>query len=422
MNKQARALSDKQIRATIDTIKLYWPQYEIQVFDIRNPTKNSVLSFFTECIAAVDQKYSAVMREEALDQAVFPAECTQEDIMHWKLLRIPALLQEEFKLGELYTFEPKRLNKLMFVTTHFLVFSNSIIDHMTEECNSIFEAQTRDEQNKARLDEAKQEKLDKLAYLTVAREENAQLAKSVASLAPQFEDVLQLIAECRARGDKSREQAAGLKTDLELLEGEIEALQKKQSQLKAQVVDEKEFRKLQQDLQALISDAQNLEDVDSNNGMLELRENVDYLRMCVQELDKFRLPEEWLQLADLRIRLRTEEEKLEYLAAAQEKEQEEVEELNKRLESELAAVRAQNEFMKNVLKTEAEEAVLKQSKAKAGYRVKQLQQQREIEQLEKSIADSEVEYGMLQADFLQKLDYVGRKQEEMRDKFTSFSS
>ncbi|ENN70805.1 nucleoprotein TPR [Dendroctonus ponderosae] len=420
MNKKARVLSNKQIQTTIDKIKLCCPDYQIQVSDIRNPTKCSVMQFFGNCIYNMDQKFSSLMREEALEQEVFPQGCTQEETMYWKLLKIPTLLTEEFALGDLYTFEPKRLNKLMFVTTRYLLFSNTIIDYMMEVCNSVYEARIKGEQNEARLDEAKQKKLDKVAYLAEVKEENAQLAKLAASIAPQYETTLHLIAEWKGRDKQSREQAEKLKIDLQLIESEIEVLKKKENQLKSKVVPEKEYKKLHQDLQALISDAEGLEEVDNNNGLLELKQNVDYLRMCVQELKSFRLPDELLNLSNLRIHFKTEEQNLEYQVAAQKKEQAEINRLNEQLERELAASIAENEALKTILKESTEEAMLKESKAKAEYKSKQYEQQLETEELQKSIAESETEYEKLQAVFLQKLEEIGKQQEEVRNKFESF--
>lgn len=157
-------LKDAQAKETVNIVQQYWPQYQISPASIKNPTRAFVLKLYTDCVQNLDEKLAFATRTKQLPH---PPGLGEEELLYLKLSRIPSLAEADFKLGDLYTFDPIRVNSHILIIMHFLMFTDSIMDKTVQICNRVFDAKAKMERNKEELEKLKQDKRVKKVNIIV---------------------------------------------------------------------------------------------------------------------------------------------------------------------------------------------------------------------------------------------------------------
>ncbi|XP_066249503.1 myosin heavy chain, clone 203-like [Euwallacea similis] len=349
-------LSDAQIETTVRLIRDYWPDYPVNISNIRNPNKLFVLKFYRDCVANLDEKCAYVTRTEASPD---PPGLGEEELLFLKLSRsIPPLMDAHFKLGDLLVFDPKRLNSHILVTMHFLIATEQCINVAFDKCKEVFDMQNKLENDKAEIDRLKEEILVKQQTLKTARSENHKLKQIAEHIAPEYTDTVLLIEDSERKCKDSIMEIKKLKTSLETLQKEIEKLENTEQQLKEQVVSEQEYSTLKDSLNLLIKEEQRLEEEEKTNDLCEQKQQVDLLQTCLHKLEHLKLPTEIFHLAELRSELNNEQQNVDYMTNIQKVSEDEMDKFHSALATEKTVACSERNYLEEQLQKTMERGLL----------------------------------------------------------------
>lgn len=343
--KKKQLLKDDEIRETITLVQKRFPQYPISPAMIRNPSKDFVLGFYSRCVEEIENAVAEVTRTRRLH---LPSTFSEEEAIFYRLSKIPMLMQEvDFKLGDLYQFDPKRLNTHMFIVAHFMVYLQSIKDETTQICDRVFDAKEKYKQIEEDVQMLKEKKIQKQLVLTNLKQISLDLKDEAAQLLPHYEKAMELIEKSEEKCKDKLLEIEHAKNELKNFEEEIEKLERTKQELQGLVITETEYHTLKNKLESLKVEESNLEDIDINNILLEQKQKIEYLQTCLAKLDQLELPPELYKLHECRAELKDIDQKLEHVINLKKEKKAEIEALQAQLESEKLDLEKVKKDLKN---------------------------------------------------------------------------
>ncbi|XP_066157116.1 myosin-6-like [Euwallacea fornicatus] len=386
-------LSDSQIETTVRLIRDYWPDYPVNISNIRNPNKLFVLKFYRDCVANLDEKCAYVTKTEAPPD---PPGLGEEELLFLKLSRsIPPLMDAHFKLGDLLVFDPKRLNSHILVTMHFLIATEQCINVAFDKCKEVFDMEDKLESDKAEIDKLKEEILVKQQALKTARSENHKLKHTAEQIAPEYTDTVLLIEDSERKCKDSIMEVKKLKISLEALRNDIEKLENTEQLLKEQVVSEQEYYTLKNSLNLLIKEEQRLEEEERTNDLCEQKQQVDLLQTCLHKLEHLKLPSEIFQLAELRSELNNEQQNVDYMTNIQKVSEAEMDKFHSALVTERTVASSERSYLEQELQKTMEKGLLEVAAQKNKLQQFLKEQEATIGDLRQKVSLTETDYQKL---------------------------
>lgn len=156
--KKKPALNDEYVQGTMDFVTKRWPEMNITVSMIRNPTREFVLKFYSNYVDELEDIIAEATRSPRVPG---PSGLSEEEALFFKLSKIPVLMKTDFKLGDLYQFDPFRINMHFHILIHFLYFTNSIKNQAVNICDRVFDAKQELEDMKESEEKLKELRIQK---------------------------------------------------------------------------------------------------------------------------------------------------------------------------------------------------------------------------------------------------------------------
>jgi len=347
-------LKNEQIKQTVTLVKQYWPLLDITPEMIRSSKRDFVIKFYSDCMDNLDDKLAYATRSQHFP---LPSGLSEEEALYLRLSRIPALKAANFSLGDLYVFDPVRVNSFIFVIMHYLTFTDTLMDKVVGICNSVFDAKEKAEKDREELERLKQEKMEKEIEYTKAKEERARAKDEATQILPEYEEVTAIIEESKKKCKDKIAEVEKMTSEIDIIKEEIQVLEKKESELKSQIVTEEEYTRLKNSLEAFENQLNNLEEIDVNNGLIEQTENMEYLQACLRKLNNLTLPEELLNLYNYRAQVKNEEESKQALLNKKNATAYEIETMKTELENEKRSLESKNKELIEKLRILTEQGI-----------------------------------------------------------------
>ncbi|CAG9771259.1 unnamed protein product [Ceutorhynchus assimilis] len=360
-------LLESKMVGTIELVKQYWPDYPITLADIRNPTSSFVLKFYKDCIDDLEAKITFATRTRRLPNPL--NEDCKEEILYLKLRKIPSLAAANFKLGDLYVFDPARLYQHMLITMHFLILSESKMDKMVQTFNEAFDVAQSRQNLEDSINKIKEDKIQVQIALTLANSELKKEQEITAGQLPKYKETLSLIQLSEAKCKDLVLEYERLENYTKNMQEEIEKLEKTEATLKSKIVSEDEIKNLQAIRQSLEKDDEDLQVDEQAMDPLEQKKHAKLLQTCVNEIEHLQLENNIFELSKQREELQNLTKDVEYSQAIQENSETEIAEMKTALESQVQLLEkdvglAEKTHQKDMKKKLAAEAKSKKQHAK----------------------------------------------------------
>lgn len=332
------ALTDEEISKTIAVVKQYWPDYPIAITNIRKPTREFVLKFYSDYVANIDDICAFVTKTKP----PVPPNLSVEETLFLKMSMIPHLSDIDFKLSDLFVFEPKRLNTHMLVSMAFLMQIESLMDKVVTISNRAFNQATEMEQAKVEIQKLKINTLQRQIDLTTAKEELKKVTEIADELAPKYSNVLELIENTKEKCKDTISEIANIKSKQDHISEEINGIRELESELQKQLVTKEEMDNLKATYDQLVKKEKLFTEQDVDNNILISKQQLEKMQCCLQELDCLDLPQELYALADIRTELKNEKWNISHLATSQESTKIKIDQLKTDLEKKELAMYQEN--------------------------------------------------------------------------------
>ncbi|KAF7269646.1 hypothetical protein GWI33_017328 [Rhynchophorus ferrugineus] len=282
--KKKPVLQDEFVQKTVDFVMKRWPEMNITVNMIKNPTREFVLKFYSDCVDEL---------EDTIAEAI--------------------LMNMDFKLGDLYQFDPFRLNILIHILTHFLYFTSNIKNEAVNICDKVFDGKQQLKDMEENQEQLKELKIQKQMELRDIQDWNKELQRISATITPAYEKTMDLIEKSEENCKHKIFEIEKLKEELRISEEEIQKLEKVEQDLRAQVITESEYKMLKDKLDSLKIEESNLEDIDLNNFLFEQNKQIEHLQICDAKLEQLQLSEDIYKLSEFRKQLQNEQHNLQHI-------------------------------------------------------------------------------------------------------------
>lgn len=410
-------LDDQQIQATVSLVKLYWPDYPISPSDIRKPSREFVLNFYTNCVKNLDDKCTFVIRSNLIPD---PPGLSEEELLYVKLSKIPTLVDADFKLGDLFTFDPKRVNKHIYVTAHFMIFTDSVMDKMVQTCNRVFDTNDKMAQDEEELKKLKEEKIQKEVKMTLAKAENKKLKEITAQLAPKYQEVVTLAENLEKNCKDFMLELEKLKSKAAIQQEDIQKLQKTELELQKQVVTEEEYIRLKSNLESLIKQEENLQEIDEYNGLSREKKDIGHLQRCLSDLNCLNLSEELFEVPELRVHFKNKEETLKYSLGVKQRTKADITQLKTQLENQKQELQKENQKLQKTSKQLVKNFDIEETNIKKKYQNTIEANSNKIEELTKNLEQIEADCKRLKDGLLKGYNSICKIPEMAMGRFEEF--
>lgn len=344
-NPKKGVLSDEEILKTIALVKQYWPDYSIEINNIRNPSREFVIKFYSHCVANIDEMCAFVTKARPPERP----NLSDEEALFMKMSKIPHLIETDFKLGDLYVFEPKRLNTYMLITMTFLIQIEGVMDKVVTISNCVFNQATELEQDKNELEKLKINCLQCQIDLTTAREQLKKVSQIAEELAPKYAKVVEAREETKEKCKDKIAEITNIKSQQDRVSEEIKRLKEFEFGLQKKLVTKEEMDNLKTTYDQLLMKEQFFTEIDNENDILILKQQLEKMQCWLQDLDSLDLPQELYSLADLRTKLKNEKRTISQLATSLDSSKTKINQVKAELEEEERELSKENTSLLDAL-------------------------------------------------------------------------
>ncbi|KAL1514355.1 hypothetical protein ABEB36_003624 [Hypothenemus hampei] len=389
------------VQGTIDEVKRYWPDYTINADNILQPKRDFVIHFYARCVNDLDQKIAFLTK---LNPPPLLEGYTEEERLYINLSKIAALREADFMLGDLYVFEPKRLNSHMLITMHHLISTENEMEKLIKICDKVLEQKDMIQINEEKLNAIRGQLFEKQSRITVEKSENKKLEREAAALASKYNETIPLIEKSNLKLEDFKLKCNKRKYDLELKKKNIENLRKIKSELESQIVTEEDYRHLEKKMESLEDEEIKLEEALDSNNLVKLKEDVDLLDSCLPKLNLLKIPEDIFKLSDMRVEVQNEKENVNIIESDTKKSKTAIEEKLVELEGQKLHLTKTNLELQESLRKVTEDSLLGDISLKNKLAAQLYNNQEEIETLKKEIIKIKDNYQILKLKISEKYE------------------
>lgn len=415
-NPKKGGLSDDEIMRTIGLVKQYWPDYSIEIKNIRNPSREFVLKFYSDCVANMDEMCAFVTKARPPE----PPNLSDEEMLFLKMSKIPHLIETGFKLGDLFVFEPKRLSTYMLITMTFLIQIEVVMDKVVAISNRAFNQATELEQDKNEIEKLKINSFKCQIDLTTAREQLKKVSQVAEELAPKYAKVLEAREETKEKCKDKIAEIANIKSQQGRISEEIKRLKEFEFELQKKLVTREEMDNLKTTYDQLLMKEQFFTEADNENSILILKQKLEKMECWLQDLDCLDLPQELYSLADLRTKLKNEKRNISQLATSLESSKTKINQLRNELEEEEGELYKENTSLLDALEKTNKNLMEQYQESQTKYRNMIKSKEKVMQSSEEQLVSKRVEYSTAVTALQEKYNTVVNRHHSLVEDFEHF--
>lgn len=415
-NPKKGVLSDEEILKTITVVKQYWPDYPIAITNIRKPTREFVLKFYSDCLANMDDICAFITKARPPVQP----NLSDEEALFMKMSMIPHLIDTDFKLSDLYVFEPRRLNTYMLITMAFLIQIEGVMDKVVKISNHAFNQATDMEHDKNEIQKFKINTLQRQIDLTTAKEELKKVNQIADELAPKYANVLELIEQTKEKCKDTIAEITNVKSKQDHISEEIKGIKELEFELQKQLVTKEEVDNLKVTYDQLMKKEKLFTELDDDNNILISKQQLEKMQCCLQELDCLDLPQELYVLADIRTELKNEKWNISHLATSQDSSKTKMDQLKADLEKEELAMSKENTNLLDALERTNKNGMEEYLECQIKYRNILESKEKEKQNAEEQLVSKSEEYSKAVTALQEKYNILVDKQRSLVENFEHF--
>ncbi|XP_060526687.1 serine/threonine-protein kinase 10-like [Cylas formicarius] len=237
--QQIRMEAEQDIQETIAMVKQYWPDYSITPDLLKKPTREFVLTFYSDCVENIRQKISHIT---GIDLSPNPQNLELESYLYWKLREIPSM--DELKLGDLYKFNPLRTRQFIKLIIHFLTYTELYMEVPVAiaqnriEISRVMETQTKELND---FQELKQQKISQVGLLV---RETQELSKKSNTVDVLYKKNIPKKVELEKERKEKNMQLTKLNEDFIKNETTLQHYEEKEDHLRNEITTVQEYKDL----------------------------------------------------------------------------------------------------------------------------------------------------------------------------------